>query len=65
MNSSEEPQEEVVLHGNRFNVHRLLLVSWETRFPHPLTGNPITVHAARDHEWDRLMGALGWANAAD
>lgn len=26
MNSSEEPQEEVVLHGNRFNVHRLNLV---------------------------------------
>lgn len=49
----------------RFDVHRLLLVSWETRFPHPLTGNPITVHAARDHEWDRLMRALGWANAAD
>ena len=49
----------------RFDVHRLLLVSWETRFRHPLTGNPIRVHAARDSEWDRLMGALGWADARD
>ena len=49
----------------RFDVHRLLLVSWETRFPHPLSGNPIRVHAARDPEWDRLMGELGWADARD
>jgi tRNA pseudouridine65 synthase len=49
----------------RFDVHRLLLVSWETRFPHPLSGNPTRVHAARDPEWDRLMVALGWADARD
>lgn len=47
----------------RFGVHRLLLVSWETRFPHPLSGTPVRVRAASDPEWDRLMDALGWANA--
>jgi len=49
----------------RFDIHRLLLVSWEMRFPHPLTSNLVRVHAASDREWDRLMGALGWARAGD
>ncbi len=44
----------------RFGVHRMLLVSWETAFPHPLTHSSIRIRAASDPEWDDLMGALGW-----
>lgn len=48
----------------RFNLHRLLLVSWEAAFPHPVTGLPMTVRAAPDPEWDKLMSDLSWSDTA-
>ena len=46
----------------RFSIHRMLLVSWETTFAHPLTKKSISVRVVPDREWGRLMDILGWSD---
>lgn len=44
----------------RFGIGRLLLVARELRFTHPYTGEPVTIRAAREAPWEKVMDTLGW-----
>lgn len=56
-------------HNRYFREHlhtqRLLLAAVEATFDHPFTGEPLTVRAPLDREFQGLLQRLGWADAVD
>lgn len=48
------------LFREHFGVHRLLLHASELSLPHPVTGEPLHLHAPLDPELARMLEALGW-----
>jgi tRNA pseudouridine65 synthase len=46
-----------------FGVHRLLLHAWRLSVAHPATRQPLTLEAAPDAAWERLLNAFGWEAA--
>lgn len=48
------------LFRNTFNSHRLLLSATELTLTHPVTKQPITIHAPLDDEFTRLMQLFQW-----
>jgi tRNA pseudouridine65 synthase len=52
------------LFRERFGMHRMLLHAHELTLPHPITGEPLRIHAPLDAELERLLAALGWSDVS-
>lgn len=48
-----------------FGLFRLLLHAWQLECAHPATGAPMRIQAPPDADWERLLAAFGWTNAAE
>lgn len=46
-----------------FGMHRMLLHAWKLRFTHPVDSNTLTLTAAVDETWRRVLERLGWSEA--
>jgi tRNA pseudouridine65 synthase len=52
------------LFRQHLRVHRLLLHAWRIALAHPVTGEPLAISAPLDVEWQRVLDAFGWNDAA-
>jgi tRNA pseudouridine65 synthase len=50
------------LFREHLGVHRMLLHAHALALPHPVTGEPLELHAPLDPELVRLVATLGWAD---
>jgi tRNA pseudouridine65 synthase len=48
------------LFRRHFDCHRLLLAATTIRFPHPVTGKPITITATPGMDFDRILALPDW-----
>ncbi|ATX82737.1 tRNA pseudouridine synthase C [Mariprofundus ferrinatatus] len=48
---------------NHFNCRRLLLAATSLNFPHPETGEQITIHAPLEDSFSNVVDLLGWGRA--
>ena len=52
------------LFREHLGVHRMLLHAHAMTLPHPITGEPLRIHAPLDAELERLLAALGWGDVS-
>lgn len=48
-----------------FGMHRMLLHAWRLEFAHPLSGIPLTLTAAPDEIWRRVLERFAWLGAVE
>ena len=46
-----------------FGMHRMLLHAWQLELAHPTSGVALTLRAALDETWQRVLNRMGWLDA--
>ena len=49
-----------IMFRKEFGIHRLLLQAMQVTFPHPVSGEQVTVTDSLDSEFEALFARLGW-----